>query len=85
MGNKNGKSKSERLAEIEEWQTFRGEIDTWAFEEIEGRLLKLHSKVTETYDPPPNLDSVASDVRDVLSVVRRRRDRLRLREGQVAE
>ena len=82
---KNGKSKAERLAEIEEWQAFRGEVDTWAFKELQSRLLTLHSKVTHTYDPPPDLDSVGSDVRELLGILSRREARLRLRDKQAAE
>ncbi|MEU8899577.1 hypothetical protein [Nocardia sp. NPDC048505] len=81
----NGKSPIDRLAEIEQWQTFRGEVDTWAFREIETRLLALHSKIVHSCDRAPDLSPFASDVLEVLGVVRRRHTRLREHERQSAE
>ncbi|GAB2638980.1 hypothetical protein [Nocardia goodfellowii] len=82
---KNGKLKSERLAEIEQWQTFRGEVDTWAFDEIENRLGDLFMKVEHRHDPPPDLESISSDVQDILGIARRRRARMRLYPGRATE
>ncbi|MGW0246862.1 hypothetical protein ACWDYH_09510 [Nocardia goodfellowii] len=79
---KNGKLKSERLAEIEQWQTFRGEVDTWAFDEIESRLGNLYMKVRKC-DQPPDLASLGTDIDELRRVIYRRRERLRLYQGQV--
>ncbi|WP_194814860.1 hypothetical protein [Nocardia sp. XZ_19_385] len=78
---KDGKSKAERLVETEQWQAFRGEVDTWAFEEIDTRLRKLSLKV-RSYDPPPDLESVDSDIDDVRGILYRRKERLRSYQRQ---
>ncbi|MEV6275577.1 hypothetical protein [Nocardia sp. NPDC051832] len=77
-----GKPAAERLAEIEEWQAFRGEVDAWAFDEVETRLDSLHLKLRES-DPPPTLASIGSEIENLQAVMHRRRRRLRLYERQV--
>lgn len=77
-----GKSEAERLAEIEEWQAFRSEVDAWAFDEIESRLRDLRLKLHES-DPPASRAGIRSDVEDLQAVMYRRHKRLRLYERQV--
>ncbi|WP_194814861.1 hypothetical protein [Nocardia sp. XZ_19_385] len=77
-----GKSEAERLAEIEEWQAFRGEVDAWAFDEIESRLRNLRLKLHES-DPPPTIAGIRTEVEDLQAVMYRRHKRLRLYQRQV--
>ncbi|MEU8899576.1 hypothetical protein [Nocardia sp. NPDC048505] len=72
-----GKTVEERLAETEAWQAFQGEIDTWAFRELEACLGELLMKVDRGYKAPPDLDTIKSEICELLRIFDRRRTRLR--------
>ncbi|MEU8899575.1 hypothetical protein [Nocardia sp. NPDC048505] len=72
----NDKSEAERLAAIEAWQAFQGEIDAWVFHELDARIAALRRKLEES-DPPADLGKVVADVEGLERLLSRRELRLR--------